>query len=362
MNSKVIMALAAAAAFASCAKNEVVPVTAPEQEISYQTVTGPNTKADVAYKTENVFVSYAYRLEGAGSTWAADKDQAILYIDGEVIRHYDGEGTSGVWKASNGNHYYWPDNGNLTFFAWSTNRTTCKLETNGGNVACDKENGIYATGYDASLNKNYDFMVADKKENMTANESDYGYTGVPTLFRHKMCQVKYSVRTNVTYPKTNFWIDNLELKNIYQEGDYSQNHDGWDFTGKNADKSYKYSSAQNSTELKETIYPLESHWVEATCVDQFYFIPQIFNSESEDQVLRIEYTIKTGNAAETKYYAEKKLSEIFPEGWKKNMKYNVDIILGLNEVLWAPGVADWETGTVVDGGWSLIGGGTAVNS
>lgn len=361
MNSKVIMALAAAAALASCAKNEVAPVSAPEQEISYQTVTGPNTKAATQYSfsEDNVFVSYAYRLDG-DKTWSDNKENAEIYIDGVTIGFTPGTGSNpGVWRSIGMDRYYWPDNGSLTFFAWSNNKKKGDAHASelvSGTVSCPKESGITVSGYDARTNLNFDFMVAVPQYDRTKNISSHGYTGVPTVFGHKMCQVKYSVKTNVEYTVTKFWIDKVKFDGICQKGNYSQlDYDAWtpDETSKTA---YAYASSNNTAELGQDIYPETTHW--DTTTEQYYFIPQQFTSI--DQKVRIEYSIQTGVAAPIKYYAEKKLSEIFPQGWEKNKKYTIDIVLGLNEVLWDPAIEDWETGTVSGGDWSLIGGGTAI--
>lgn len=357
MYNKLFFAIVAVAALASCAKNEVNPVLTADKEISYQTVVGPKTKADVAFKKENVFVSYAYRLDGADKTWAVHKDQAVPYINGAVIGYTDG--TPGVWRSTgsmDSDRYYWPDNGSLTFFAWSNNKKkggTHATDLAAGSVNCSVDHGITVTGYNAADNINNDFMVARMQADLNANGTAYGYTGVPTVFEHKMCQVKYSIRTNVPYTVTKFRINNLIFKKIYQTADYKQfDTEGWTHSAVQSD--YGYNSAIYETNLTENKYPADDHWDTAT--EQYYFIPQAFTGD--DQVLRIEYSIKTGGEDFKKYYVERPLREIFPEGWAMNKKYTVDIVLGLNEVLWAPGIEDWETGTAIEGGWTLIDAGT----
>lgn len=364
MYKNLFIAAAAVAVLASCTKNEVNPVSVPEKEISYQAVVGPKTKgltpSQSSFSTENVFVSYGYRLMGSDKNWANDKAEAELYIDGATIGYQSGEGAStGVWRSVGNDRYYWPNNGSVTFFAWSNNKKKDDVNATSlvaGTVSCTKENGIKVEGYNARSNKNYDFMVADIAADKNSNENTYEYTGVPTLFRHKLCQVKYSVKTDVTYTLTKFWINSLAFNNIYQTADYRQyNTDSWTPTGSKI-SSVPYSSASYTEALTTEIYPSTGHWTDGSN-DQFYFIPQAFG---DDAILEITYTIKTGDAEETQLTKSIKLKNLFPDGWVKNKIYTINISLGLKEILWDPAVENWDTDVNVD--WPLIDSGSTVGA
>ena len=116
MKKVLFFALAAGVALAACTKNEVRPVEV-DQEITYQTIT---TKAASAMDEGNHFISYAYFLE-KDKKWDTDNDRngASAYISAADIS-YDRQ--TKCWKAAS--PYYWPKQGSLTFFAWSTNNAS----------------------------------------------------------------------------------------------------------------------------------------------------------------------------------------------------------------------------------------------
>ena len=123
---------AAAVALAACAKNEVIPVNSGEnQEITFNVA--PKTKAPTKFADNLKFKSYAYYLPG-DETWDKHATNPALYINGAEIayRQKTAESEEKVWKAEDS--YYWPKNGKLTFFAW-----TSLEETNANNATPSKE-------------------------------------------------------------------------------------------------------------------------------------------------------------------------------------------------------------------------------
>ena len=147
---------AAAVALAACAKNEVIPVNSGEnQEITFNVA--PKTKAGTQTFNPNWnFKAYAYYYAG-GSASATPQ----LYIDKAVVSHHTIDSKS-VWKSNT--PYYWPKNGSLTFFAWTsleedvaTPENTAVSSFDG--VECDATTGIKAKDYDVTTNKNIDFLI-----------------------------------------------------------------------------------------------------------------------------------------------------------------------------------------------------------
>ena len=104
---KVFLIAAAVVAFAACSKNEVLPSSSINNEISFNVA--PRTKAlatdQSAFGVDNHFISYAYFLTN-GEKWPTNAGS--IYINGaEVSSHVDASATGGrVWKAANS--YYWP--------------------------------------------------------------------------------------------------------------------------------------------------------------------------------------------------------------------------------------------------------------
>lgn len=374
MKRTIILATAATAMLTGCVKTEVNPVAVPEQEISYQAVVGPKTKAfDDSNMTEfsksNQFVSYAYRIPST-ENWGSQTDNPETYIDGATIHYDTSTGTNGVWRPLGMDRYYWPEGYKLTFFAWSLNRNNISVD--GATVGCDAKNGIKVDNYDASIgeNKNADFMVAAIRTNETGNQNGFYKTeGVPTLFKHKLCQVRYAVRLNHEYSKRTFTLKKVQLGSIVQKGnyvqytDYNTLNDKW--TLNSDEPGYEYSSPTQGTNIlkakndnSEDNYgyrPLKTDWTNETTEwdisnDQYYFIPQTF---SADQILYIEYTItEEGNTDVKTVKKQKPLSEIFESGWAMNTIYTINITIGLNEILWDPVEEKWAEEGSSD--WSIV--------
>ena len=131
---KYFFILAAAAALAACAKNEVTPVLSQENtEIAYNVA--PKTKTLAAnqenFAQGNVFASWAYYLP-EGKTWATDKATSQPYIVNSKISHQNN-----IWKDQT-KSYYWPkDGGSLTFLAYSLNKGDLNLAGEYSAFTCD---------------------------------------------------------------------------------------------------------------------------------------------------------------------------------------------------------------------------------
>ena len=198
MKNWIIVAAFASAILAGCTKNEV-RVDMPDQAISFTTAVGANsTKAmidDTAYPTDETFGTYAYYLP-TGQTWSGNAGDAKLYIPQSEVKYTTAPSTSGYnWTTET--LYYWPSAGSLNFFSfspWSINTS----------VECNTTDGIEITGWDVDANQTVDVMVADVAADMTANEENGGYKGVPTVFRHKLSQiVAFKFNTDKDYTNGN---------------------------------------------------------------------------------------------------------------------------------------------------------------
>jgi len=325
---------AAAGILVSCTKNEVAP--AEPQEITY--LTAPLVKANVAFGADKVFWSWAYHTGTADWTYGSHP----IWISGEQISYQD---ANDVWKGANS--YYWPKNEDkLTFFAYSINDVDGKTLTN-ATVSCPPENGIKVTGFTTADNLNVDFMVADIAANKTANDNAYNFepetgvnpSGVPTLFRHKLSQVVFTIKSNMAYAGKTFNLKSITLNNISGGADYYQYNagvEGWSNYGADVATTTYYSGSD---------VPFANTTVTPTAIQSLY-IPQVFTNET----VTIVYTITTGSVTET-LTKSKNLAEIFTDHWVMGKKYTCDITISLNEILWDPAVVEWVDGT--GGSWAI---------
>ena len=324
MKKFTLIALAACVALAACTKNEVKPVST-DHEITFNTV---GTKAAAAYGTSNTFRTWAYLHSDPYATGIANQ----LYLGGNNGLEISYVGTE--WKNTD-NKYYWPKNGGkLSFYSYGLNTLSNSLNT--GTISCSFGDGIKVLGYDIEANHNVDFLVADVAKDQTSNENTYGHSGVPTLFRHKLSNVAFTIKAAEAYANKTFTLKSITLKGVTKTADYIQapfateawnGHTTTDIAFCNADVPF------SNSEVTPT-------------ANQSFYIPQTLLA---DQKVVIVYEIKTDNGTATPAVetvpVEKKLNELFPNSWEMGKKYSCAITVSLDEILWDPAVEPWDDGT-----------------
>lgn len=322
-----------ALALVSCAKNETLrPADSNLSEITFNVA--PKTKADDAYghksfDSNNMFVSWAYYL-APGKTWPTDVAGAELYIDGAKIKNTNPTGTDGIWKCADKN-YYWPKGGgSLTFFAYSLNKANVDLTGAHSYIHCDAKYGILAS-LDLKADPNTDFLVADVADNKTQNEKEHFVNGVPTLFKHKLSKVAFTVKAN-SYENKSFTLKSIAFDKIVYFLAYGQVENTY------TPGTDKYSPNYTSTDL-----PITTTKQGIIVEDNYIFIPQKF---ADDALMVVTYDITTtvpGHPDVVETVVKKvKLNSKFTDGWEPGKKYTVDLTFSLDEITWDPAVQDWK--------------------
>lgn len=319
-----LIALAACVVLAACTKNEVRPVST-DQEITFNTV---GTKAAAAYGTSNTFRTWAYLHSNPYATGIANQ----LYLggdDGLVISYVGSE-----WKNAD-NKYYWPKNGEkLSFYSYALNSAANTLAT--GTVSCTFEEGIKVDGYDIVANHDVDFLVADVAKNQTGNANTYGHNGVPTLFRHRLSNVAFTIKAAEAYANKTFELQSITLKTVAKTANYIQAPFGTE--------AWNGLSTTDITFCGVTPFAAD---VETPTALQSYYIPQTFIADSQKVVLVYKITTANGTltpAVET-VTVTKDLVDLFPNSWEMGKKYTCAITVSLDEILWDPAVEPWVDGT-----------------
>lgn len=345
---KYFFILAAAAALAACAKNEVTPVLSQENtEIAYNVA--PKTKAPTAnqenFAQDNVFASWAYYLSGT-TTWAEEGGKnadAKAYIANSTISYKDG-----VWKNADAT-YYWPKGGRLTFFAYSLNKENLNL-SDGSYFHCAPTTGI-AGQIDLKKDPNTDFLVAEIAKDKSANVTTYAFNGVPTLFKHKLTRVVFTV-TAENYPDKSFTLNSIQFNNLHAAAVYGQ-YSKVDLAGaQNPTKDYLKPST-GEAHMDNPFYTQTDLQVvagavttvpEANEVTKIY-IPQEF---ADDATITVNYTIKTtvhdnGTDSTVEDNCTKTISikDKFSK-WEMGKKYIFNLKFALDEIKWDPAVEKWE--------------------
>ena len=354
----------------SCTK---VEQSYPAQaQISYNVVQYTQTKAAGEYPTTVPFVSSAFYLED-GKTWAANHSEAIAYIENATIS-YDETRTN--WYDAD-HAYYWPRAGKLTFFSYSP-----KAIKDYTQIEIDRNNGITIPDWDVDSHQDVDIMIADVQTDQTANQNVGTYTGVPTIFRHKLSQiVGFEFNTFEDYahghdgspskPYQNedfvFIVKEISIGKLIQKGSYSSSFDVGTAAAKigawipdespDAKKSYTWYKNDEGTKI---IYSTTS----MTSIDgkALMILPQTFANPGEADPstvphLKLVYTQRSYNASsysDTEKTTYVSLYDLFQSSANKininrQIKVRITFNLQADLITWAPDQEDW-----IDSEFSVI--------
>ena len=341
-----------------------------QSQISYNVVQCTQTKAAGLYPTNVPFVSSAFYLED-GKTWAANHSEAKPYIENATISF---NGTN--WYDAD-HAYYWPRAGKLTFFSYSP-----KAIKDYTQIEIDRNNGITIPDWDVDSHQDVDIMIADVQTDQTANQNVGTYTGVPTIFRHKLSQiVGFEFNTFEDYahghdgspskPYQNedfvFIVKEISIGKLIQKGSYSSSFDVGTAAAKigawipdespDAKKSYTWYKNDEGTKI---IYSTTS----MTPIDRkaLMILPQTFANPGEADPstvphLKLVYTQRSYNASsfsDTEKTTYVSLYDLFQSSANKininrQIKVRITFNLQADLITWAPDQEDW-----IDSEFSVI--------
>lgn len=332
---KYFFILAAAAALAACAKNEVTPVLSQENtEIAYNVA--PKTKAldtthQENFSTDNVFASWAFYLP-KDQTWAANSATSQPYIVNSKISH-----KNGTWKDQT-KSYYWPkDGGSLTFLAYSLNKGDLNLAGTDSHFNCTNTHGINGA-IDLAANKNTDFIVAEIAADKTANENQYVFNGVPTLFKHKLSRVACTVKKAAAYADKKFELEEINFLNVATYGSY----------GQLPTEAFTPGTVKHDQVYTNAVQEITTTAAAVAAEDVVIYMPQTFADATAK--IQVKYTVTTtvgtGTVVEN-CVKEFSIKDKFAE-WAMGKKYTFNITFALDEITWDPAVEKWEDATAAD--------------
>ena len=327
----IICILAALALVASaCAK--VVP-----DEPGTRSIIGFNTVCTKAvtskYPTTVPFRSTAFSYSG---TWDANKSSVTKYIDEELVKY---NSTYSYWITYDGDTekaYSWPGGTTkLTFFSYSP-------ETLKGTVSVTTD-GVGISSWDVKTNTG-DILVADIAQDKTKNESLAGYTGVPTLFKHKLSRIvfQFGIADDASDDDTKISLTSIVLNDVCSSGSYSRGgyaDDKW--TPSPSPPKSSWSLFAGDLELSKSLSPDK----------EFNMIPQsLLATASTHPELVIGYKLSTdrGVTWESKTatcYFDENLRQ---ESWEKGKKYTYTIYIGVGQY-----PIDFDASVAI---WSELGG------
>ena len=333
---KYFFILAAAVALAACAKNEVTPVLSQENaKIAYNVA--PKTKAGLGPNQENfaegnVFASWAFYLP-KDQTWAANKATSQPYIVNSKISY-----KNGTWKDQT-KSYYWPkDGGSLTFLAYSLNKGNLTLAGEHSEFTCDNAGGVQGH-IELMDNKNTDFLVAEIAADKTANENQYVFNGVPTLFKHKLSRVACTVKKAADYADKKFELKEINFLNVATYGSY----------GQLPTEKFTAGTATNDQVYTNAVQEITTTAAAVAVEDVVIYMPQTFADATAK--IQVKYTVTTTVGGSTPVVEncvkEISIKDKFSE-WAMGKKYIFNLTFALDEITWDPAVEKWEDATAAD--------------
>ena len=348
---------------ASCAKIEQGGGRIQDRQICYDVVQDRSavTKAAGVYPTGQSFASYAWYLPD-GKNWADDKADAQLYINRAEVS-YDNANNSWYDKTKT---YYWPKAGSLTFFSISPHSVA-------ESVVLTQNYGFWISDWNVHNHQDADIMVSDIQTDKNANETVGSFTGVPTIFRHKLAMIEgFTFNTFKNYApgksgdsyKDNdrrFFITSVKINKIKQQGRFvsgsapsSINIGQWQVSDASAENGYTWFSGNEEIVYSSTSESLTANGLSGR--ENILLLPQAFANPGTADVMDVphievtyvtyEYTNNSGSYTSHTTTARASLYDVLKSvgnriDMNKKFTFNITINLDSNLIIWAPDQNDW---------------------
>lgn len=304
----------------ACTQNEI---DTPElNEVGFNAVVRKNTKAIITGGTFAEDLKFKvwgyYTQEGDFSDVATDA--APNFMKGVEISYLANESK---WRNAT-NHYYWPNQGKVGFYAFYPETTA----------------PTFAWGTGATI---ADYVISPNTQEvdlMYAYNVGPEQAALPMVFNHALSQIEFRYQTNDTYADATVKINSITFKNVDLTADFNQNNSlatptpGW---SKNTDQTSDYSYyAQTSAAAVETAQGTPA----ATYGAPLLFIPQ--TAATADVV----FTVSMLNTDDIEYTFNIALNPATANNatateWQMGKKYIYTLNFKLDEINFAPSINDW---------------------
>lgn len=379
MKKSLLFAALAVVAMASCTKNELkVPSTGSDAVISFQPVVANATKADYITNSSIApsgdpksstfkFAVYAWYTDGAKMTSSTTTAKATKYMDAVEVsykaRHDDGTpgATPGATQGQGGwspeNKYYWPKNGYLSFDAYAPSTASSD-----GTFSSSVENGLQIADYTVKDRaQQYDLLYSTRTLNKSKSTdgTNTTYDGVDIAFKHALAAIEVTAKTDADYGTDAIKLNKVSILYAYKKGNFSQgmadaiteDTPAWDNQNTEVDEYVLYDAGatlSDGASLSQT--PLKS-----PAISNAILLPQSFDhtpTTTNTVSIKVDYSIKgtTDYLAQTQTFdlSDTKVGSIDQTGWEMGKRYTYNFIFSLEEIYFAPQVAEWTDVTVND--------------
>ncbi|MCQ2051342.1 MAG: fimbrillin family protein [Bacteroidaceae bacterium] len=381
-----LFATAAIVAMTGCTQSESFDgLLTQDLEISFEAFAGQNnTKvgfekgkitdpdfefASVAYYTTE---KDAWETEASkvAPDWGDNGYLGTLWLDFDDIKAVK-SGDKIISFKSDSKKAYWPKKGYLTFFSWYPSTVPAEMS----------KGALKIEDYKIVSSADEDLMVADPALDVFRTDadakykpSDADYSGVKTIFRHKLTKIGVEAKVK-DLGESNIdsfvvKIKKVEIDAVANEGDFQgdpmvYSHDAWTVdTTKRAN--YNFPMPANDS-LVEVSYPYDNDkpYYKSVVKDQIMLLPQTRLEMSHRAILKLtcdlSYYLNGKPIVEEDYVYQTTISDLSwdktndewvenPQkkdgpkyvGWGINKYVIYRLVLGLDEIEWAPEVADWD--------------------
>lgn len=371
MKKYLILAAAAITVMAACSKVETFDNTPSQKEIRFTVVNHlQQTKAaGYVYPTSVPFGTFAWWTENDWTGIAAD--QTFVFMDNQQVTWHSIEpGQAEVWAPTE--TYYWTRSGKITFASYSPYTANGTDKGYSAVPAYDVTKGFLFNDYSIVDGTDVDLMYANLAENCHQNfntdgsavtdnnNPESGFSGVPTIFNHALCQLGFSFRAighkNPNVNAIKIEITDVDIVNIDNKGTFTQNNvTRWATDHANHVASYDYAPA-STFELNL----IENTAANIAATDNYtalgktrILLPQtlLTANMATDQKLVVAYTVKTEYVSAPGVWAEEdivssvRLNNGNIAAWKdnQNITYRISINPYVTEkITFDPAVIAWE--------------------
>ncbi|MBQ9548070.1 MAG: hypothetical protein IJV01_02790 [Bacteroidales bacterium] len=332
MKKFLILAVAAVAAMAACAKVENGP--SPQQsEIRFSVINHAQQRraqtlpyAGLTYPTGVPFGTFAWWTQNDWTGIAADQD--YVFMDNEQIS-YQSIDNQYVWAPAS--TYYWTKSGKITFASYSPYTAAGTDKGYSQIPVYNVANGFVFNAYSIIPATDVDLMYADLAANCNqdtnldgtavTDEGDSGFSGVPTIFNHALCRLNFAFRAighkNPNVDRIVIDVTDVDICHIDSLGTFTQSATPrWATSHATAATNYEYAPASTlSLELIENTAANVASTTNYTDlgVSRILMPQELLNSGdalnvTTDQILTIAYTVKI-------HYTSITLTEDQPGYW-----------------------------------------------
>ena len=367
-----------AAALASCAKTEHDVTADVRREVAFDApVVGNVTKADMIsglFPTDSAFCVFADHHYDLFADADADSFTAYMrgpdedgdgYQAGVIVTYHTDVVTAGdktfdsYWKPAAS--YYWPKDGYLTFAAYAPQFARKRAA-----IGYDVDRGMVISQFRVSkfVDQQYDFMVSDRLANQKSSDmvqnSPYPYDGVQLTFRHVLSAIKFEAKTQGDYASAGYTVkvQKVSILNPYATADFQQ------FSGRSStevDLEGMWTSYKGDVDMTVVVFNAQDEASKKRLTDtpaaitegtaDAILLPQVLHPVDgkavfAEVVYEVSHPDMGGNSL--KYTATLDLSlgkmddDTPVSRWEPGKRYKYTITIGMDEVVFAPKVTEWE--------------------